>query len=55
MISEVLARPFIVSFLGLVVVLPVAGCGMIEKPPSASPVPSASVATADSTLDSSRG
>lgn len=52
---DVVTRSFILSLLGLAVVLPAAGCGMIEmQTPSASPAPSASVGTTDATLDNSR-
>jgi hypothetical protein len=53
--SGTVTRPFIVSFLGLTVVLTATGCGMIEtRTSSVSPAPSASPATTDGTLDNTR-
>lgn len=55
MIPILLTRPFIVSYVGLAVVLAAAGCGMLAMSTSSGvPAPSASLATTDGALDNTR-
>ncbi len=55
MIPILLTRPFIVSYVGLAVVLAAVGCGMLEmSTTSGLPAPSASLATTDGTLDNTQ-